>query len=327
MCSGFIHSQVLVWCVRLGLIELLEERDRSLAELAQATGVEPSRLQKMLSAAEALKLVEVRSNGDYSLGMLGAAQCGNDGLKALILHHDALYRDLVDPVAMAANAEGATRLNRYWAYACDTAPSSADAEAVAPYSEVMGSSQRMIAWQLAELGSLRDCGRLLDVGGGNGTLAIEIAKRQPQLRLTVVDLPAVADIARANIAREDLGERIEAVGLDFFRQPLPADHDALSLVRILHDHDDAEADALLRAACDALPPGGLLIVAEPMAGASAAGRLVDAYFSVYLLAMGQGRPRSQRDLRARLERAGFERIRRHRGLSPIISSVVTARRR
>lgn len=327
LCSGFIHSQVLFLCARLGLIELLEERDRSLAELTEATGIAEERLEKVLQAATALRVLERRADGAYRLGVLGAAQCGNAGLKALILHHDALYRDLIDPVAMASETREATRLGQYWAYASSTAPAAVDEDAVAPYSAVMGASQRMIAEQLADIRVFRRCRRLLDVGGGNGTLAMAIAERHPHLDVTIADLPAVAEIARKNAERAGLDERIAAVGLDFFEAALPTGHDALSFVRVLHDHDDAAAASLLRSAHDALAPGATLVVAEPLAASDAAGRLIDAYFSIYLLAMGQGRPRTFGELKRMLKTAGFGRVRRLAGPSPIICSVITARRR
>ncbi len=47
-----------------------------------------------------------------------------------------------------------------------------------------------------------------------------------------------------------------------------------------------------RRAHDALPPGGTLLIAEPMAGTPGAEAMGDAYFGLYLWAMGSGRPRS-----------------------------------
>lgn len=327
MCSGFVHSQVLYFCARTELIETLRERSLTLSELARITGVDEVRLRPLLTAAEALEIVERRSDARYRLGALGAAQCGNDGLRALILHHDALYRDLTDPLELAAQAPSESRLNRYWAYARQPDPDRVDDVSVAPYSSVMAASQRMLAEQIVDLPVFRGQSRYLDVGGGNATLAITIARRWPKLALTVADLPAVADIARDNVARAGLSDRIDIVGLDFFKKPLPTDQDVVSLVRVLHDHDDAEAAALVRAAATAIRPQGTLVVAEPMAGRSDAGRLIDAYFSIYLMAMGQGRPRSMAEITELLEGAGFGPPRRRRGIAPIISTVVTAQQK
>ena len=78
---------------------------------------------------------------------------------------------------------------------------------------------------------------------------------------------------------------------------------------MLHDHDDDKALAALRAAYAALPPGGTLLIAEPMAQTPGAEAIGDAYFGFYLLAMGSGRPRRHGEMTQLLQAAGFERIR------------------
>ena len=50
--------------------------------------------------------------------------------------------------------------------------------------------------------------------------------------------------------------------------------------------------ALLRSIRLALPPDGVLLIAEPMAETRGAEKVGDAYFGFYLLAMGRGRPRA-----------------------------------
>ena len=84
----------------------------------------------------------------------------------------------------------------------------------------------------------------------------------------------------------------------------PKGADLVSLVRIAHDLDDADLDALLAKVWAVLPPGGILLLAEPMAGTVGAER-VGAYFAMYLMAMGSGRPRTFEDLSHRLYAAGL----------------------
>ncbi len=74
----------------------------------------------------------------------------------------------------------------------------------------------------------------------------------------------------------------------FLFEPLPHGADVITLVAVVHDHDDAAVRILLKAAREALPPGGRLVLAEPMSGTPGAGPITDAYFGLYLLAMGSG---------------------------------------
>jgi demethylspheroidene O-methyltransferase len=75
----------------------------------------------------------------------------------------------------------------------------------------------------------------------------------------------------------------------------------------VHDHGDATVRILLKAVHAALPPGGRLILAEPMSGTPGAEPVTDAYFGLYLLAMGSGRCRTVGELTALLSEAGFRR--------------------
>ncbi|CAN0606348.1 unnamed protein product, partial [Ectocarpus sp. 12 AP-2014] len=159
---------------------------------------------------------------------------------------------------------------------------------------------------------------------GSGQFAARALEQFPALKATVFDLPSVANLASERFAREGLAERAEAIEGNIFADSLPADHDVVSLVRILHDHDDAAVRQILTAVRLAIRPEGLLIVAEPMAEtASAPG--VGAYFQFYLWAMGSGRPRSAERLRELMEEAGFADVRERRTDQPLQVRLLTAR--
>ncbi|MFD0938388.1 methyltransferase, partial [Methylobacterium trifolii] len=76
----------------------------------------------------------------------------------------------------------------------------------------------------------------------------------------------------------------------------------------------------------ALPPGGSLVLAEPMAGTPGAEPVGDAYFGFYLLAMGSGRPRRVEELRAMLAEAGFAQMREIRTRRPLLTRLLIARK-
>ena len=139
------------------------------------------------------------------------------------------------------------------------------------------------------------------------------------------DLPTVADEASKRFRSEGLSSRAVAIGGSFLTDRLPEGADIISLVRVIHDHDDATVMALLRAIRCALPENGTLLVAEPMSGVRGAEPIADAYFAFYLLAMGSGRPRSLERLREMLRDAGFSDIAPRPTSMPMLTSVVTAR--
>jgi SAM-dependent methyltransferase len=102
---------------------------------------------------------------------------------------------------------------------------------------------------------------LCDVGGATGQLSVLVARRHNHLRCTSVDLPAATAIAERKIAAAGLDGRVVARSLDFFAEPLPK-ADVITMGMILHDWNLAKKMHLVRAAYDALPPGGAFVVVE-----------------------------------------------------------------
>jgi demethylspheroidene O-methyltransferase len=172
---------------------------------------------------------------------------------------------------------------------------------------------------------MKDYRRILDIGGGAGAFLIETLQRWPHLEGALFDLPAVTEIARERIAAAGLSSRIRIAAGDFYRDPLPQGADLGALVRVLHDHDDDKALTILKSAFAALQPNGTLLVAEPMAGARGAKAMGDAYFGLYLLAMGSGRPRPLPEIRSMLREAGFRNAQVFRTRRPLLVSVIAAR--
>lgn len=323
LVAGFVYSQWLVACVELNLFDRLAQSPITAEEWAAEARLPLQSAQRLLEAASSLGLVQARG-ARYGLGPLGAAMVGNESVIAMVAHHRTLYADLADPVALLRNGRGGGELARYWAYAEAGSPGTLPDAKTAPYSALMSASQPLVAGQVLDAYPMRRHRKLLDLGGGEGVFAAAALARAPRLQATVFDLPAVADAARARFARLGLADRAQAVGGDFHRDRLPEGADVVSLVRVLYDHDDEPALAILRAARRALPAGGTLLVAEPMAATAGAEPMGAAYFGMYLLAMGSGRSRSAPELTALIRRAGFERVRERATALPLQAGVLVA---
>jgi demethylspheroidene O-methyltransferase len=323
LCAGFVYSQILYACVELDLFEQLAAGPRELAELAPQLGLSPERALRLLKSAESLGLVERLAPGRFALGELGAALLGNGGVAEMVRHHAMLYRDLEDPVGLLRGSGSKTALGAYWAYAGGT-PEALEGEGTRGYTELMGASQGLIAGDVLDAYSLARHRRLLDLGGGNGAFLTAVAARWSHLELWLFDLPPVAEQARSRFEAQGLGGRVQVFGGDLFRDPLPRGADCCSLVRVIHDHDDDRALAILKAARGSLPPEGVLLLAEPMSDTPGAKPIGEAYFGFYLLAMGSGRPRTPAELIAMLGRAGFSRARLVPTRRPLLTRLIIA---
>lgn len=325
LCAGFVYSQVLSACVTLDLFEHLAAGPLGADVLAQRLALPLDGTRRLLDAACSLDLVARRGRDRYGLGTLGAALRGNPAVAAMVDHHALLYADLGDPVALLRGASTATSLAAYWPYATADRPANLTSAEVSPYTALMAASQAMITAEVLDAYPFAHHRVLLDVGGGNGAFLAAVADRHPDLRLMLFDLPAVADQARARFDRLGLARRTSVTGGDFHRNALPGGADLITLVRIVHDHDDDAALGILKAVRAAMPPDGTLLLAEPMSGTAGAEPIGDAYFGFYLLAMRSGRPRTPEALRTLLAKAGFERIEARRTASPMLTGLLLAK--
>ncbi len=316
--AGFVYSQILAACVKLEVFERLADGPRDAADLAADIGLSPEAARRLLKGAAALGLLRERRGDRFGLADLGAALLGNPGVSAMVAHHALLYDDLRDPVALLRAGAG-EKLPAFWAYG------GSGAEA-ASYSELMAASQALVAQDVLSVHDFRDARALLDVGGGEGAFLSAVASAAPRLKMGLFDLPPVVERAGARFASAGLAERVARFGGDFLHEDLPKGFDAISLVRVLHDHDDAPAQALLERAFAALPSGGSLLVAEPMSGVRGAESVGDAYFGFYLLAMGRGRPRRASEIADMLRAAGFTRVRALATPRPAVVCALVARK-
>lgn len=324
LVAGFVYSQVLLACVRLRLFQVLAEGPQTVRQLATRLSLPEDATERLVVAAVSLRLVERRSGGRFGLGPLGAPLVGDTAISAMVEHHAALYADLRDPVALLRGQVENPALAQYWPYAAEHGSAAMAAQRVGEYSALMSASQPLISAQILAAYPFGKHRCLLDVGGGEGTFLTAVAVQAPHLKLMLFDLPPVVELARACLASAGLADRATAIGGSFFDDPLPTGADIVTLVRVLFDHSDERALAILRAARQAISADGTLLIAEPMAGTPGAEAMGDAYFGFYLLAMGKGRARTAADLTALLQAAGFSSVRLLATHMPLQTQVLLA---
>ena len=329
LVAGFSYSPVLLACVRLDLFDRLSAGPQAIGQIAREGGLPIESADILVRAAISLDLLEWRAGDQVGLGMLGAVMVDNPALTALVRHHQSVYEDLVDPLATLREPDRPTRLRNYWAYARDGrhyGEKQLDTTEGRDYSELMSASQPLVAEQVLQAYDFSRHQCVLDVGGGQGTFLSHVARAHSGLQLKLFDLPAVAELARGRLAEAGLGHRIECIGGSFFEDPLPQGADLITLVRVAYDHPDDRVARILAAIREALRPrGGHLLLAEPLSGTSGAQAMGDAYFGLYLLAMGKGRARSAARLSELMTEAGFRDVRMVPTALPLQTGLLIAR--
>jgi O-methyltransferase domain len=176
----------------------------------------------------------------------------------------------------------------------------------AAFDAAMAGERSRPAERLAAL-DWREGEVVVDVGGGNGALLVELTRRRPELRGIVLDLPeTVRD-------EEALGDRIEFVAGSFF-DSVP-EGDAFVLSGILHDWPDDDAVRILRTIRAAAPPHARLLINESVIkpGDDADGA---KWLDLLMLVLAGGRERDEEQWHKLLDGAGWEPT----GFAPVIEA-------
>jgi demethylspheroidene O-methyltransferase len=320
--QGFVKAQALSALVELNLPHRLLNGPERVQVLARFCDLPEDRMRILLQAGAAMGLLRRKRGDRYGLSRQGAALTGVPGLEAMIRHHGAFYRDMENPVALL-RGDTETELAQFWPYVFGAA-GAVDPEVTATYSDLMAQSQRLVAQDTLAQVSLKGARCLMDVGGGTGVFLTSAGMAAPDTDLMLFDLPMVVQGAQARFAEAGLAGRTAIHPGSFRDDPLPEGADVISLVRVLYDHADETVAALLRTVYEALPPGGRLIVSEPMSGGTRPDPQTDVYFAFYTLAMQTGRTRSQAEIMDLCRTAGFSGLRAEPVRRSYITSVVTA---
>jgi SAM-dependent methyltransferase len=160
----------------------------------------------------------------------------------------------------------------------------------------------------AEKFDFRPFKMLCDVGGATGLLCMEVARRHPHVRCTSFDLPAVEPVATRAIGAAGLSDRIKTASGDFFKDPLPK-ADLITMGMILHDWNLEKKMQLIRAAYDALPPGGALVAIEALIDDDRRENVFGLMMSLnMLIEFGDAFDYSGADFRGWCGEAGFKRF-------------------
>lgn len=265
---GFFASKTLLSAVELGLFTELAKRSMTGAEIAGTLGLSPRAVPDLPDALVALGFLQRAGDG-------ADATYSNTAESGVFLDRNSA--GYIGGILEMANA----RLYRFWADLTDAlrtgAPQNETKHSGEPmfqklYEAPERLEQFMNAMSGVSAGNFRAFARkfdfsrfrtLCDVGGATGQLSCMVAAAHPHMRCTSLDLPNVVPIAARRIMQEGLGDRVTAVGGDFFLDPVPK-ADVITMGMILHDWNLDRKKALIRKAYEALPDGGAFVVIEAL---------------------------------------------------------------
>jgi len=151
---------------------------------------------------------------------------------------------------------------------------------------------------------------VLDIAAGSGLWGIALAERLPAARVTAVDWPVVAPVARKVAARHQVADRYRVIEGDLLEADFGGGYHVATLGHILHSEGDARSRQLIQKVFEALAPGGTIAIAEFVADEGRQGPPMPLIFSVNMLvATDRGRTFTFGEMTQWLRETGFQKAR------------------
>ncbi|ATE56064.1 MULTISPECIES: methyltransferase [Actinosynnema] len=326
MVYGLWVSQTLVTAHEREVFEHFAERPgMTSAELASRLELHERPVEQLVTACAALGLLE-RSGAGYrntemtTRYLLRAAEDYMGGWVEIVSRHD--YPGWL-------RLDEAMRTNRPTAWdpeKQDSLFASDDTLMVESFWEGMSAISKPTARVLGQTVDLSGVDTLLDVGGGGGAYAIELSRAYPDLRTTIFDLPFVCDLTAKKVEQAGLSDRISFARGDFFADALPTGQDLVMLSMILHDWDEEQCRAILRACFDAVRPGGQIMISELLVDDTKDGPLDATLMSLSMLVETEGRNYTAQEYGDWLREVGFTDVEVRPFAAPAANGVVIARK-
>lgn len=304
--GGFVQSQAIHAAVVLEIPDAIGDGARDAESLAAATGAHAPTLRRLMRALVALGVAAENEAGRFSLtamgGLLRADVPGSLRMSVLFAVGHWYWRAFGEFVHTLRTGEPA--FDQVWGMNAfefwERHP-----EAGEVHDRGIASLGLLTTTAVLSACDFSRFRRLLDVGGGTGTMLAAVLKASPELRGTLFDLAHVID--RTPEVLRGVGDRCALAAGSFFEDDLPPGHDALMLKWILHDWDDERSLEILRACRAAIDDGGTLLVVERVLDDRASAEDVSHYLVDLMMAVVTpgGRERTRGEFEALLGAAGF----------------------
>ncbi len=299
---GFMESQIILTAHELGLFDLIGGRSLSAKDLARESGLSERGVTIMLDALTALGIL-VKKGGLYrnTETTLRHLVKGGEDYKGASLDHAARMRDMWLRLPEAVRSGTSPRKPEE-----DLSRNRDRNRTFILAMKAVGTPCAAVIADNLDLSSYR---RMLDLGGGPGSYSIELLKRFPRIKATVVDLPLTLEVAEEVIADAGMKDRIDLKPADFFGDPhcdIGSGYDLALISNVLHLECPEKNRELLKKVFASMSDEGMIIIHEAIIDEERTAPPDRAVFAVNMLIHTErGNCYTFGEMKGWLEEAGF----------------------
>jgi hypothetical protein len=317
---GMWRARALHIAARLELADHLADGPRSVTDLASATGMNEAALYRLLRALASAGVFRAEGESAFANSPLSEAlRTGVPGTvrdfvlcfaEEWMLETWKAFPNVISDGVPAFDPTSGTGLFDYF--------TEHGAESASTFDAAMTNFSALINPMVAQAYDFSSCKRVVDVGGGEGSLLATVLEANPHLHGILQDRAEV--VARSDRYLSGFADRSETVSADFF-ESVPTEADAYLLKHVLHDWDDENAVRILTNVRKAMPGHARLLSVEFVL-TPGSGPDLPVFLDLVMLAYG-GRERTEAEFAGLFERAGL-RLDRVIPLAPGAPAIVEA---
>lgn len=299
--DGFIYAGALQQAAEFKVADLLAGGPRTATDLAEATATHPVALYRLLRVLASRGVFTEGPGESFALTPVGECLRSDHprSVRTTVAQAGRLtartFRHAEYALRTGEGAFTKTFGQPVWEYLKDNPEEGAD------FDTAMHEHSRVERDAIVAAYDFGRAARLVDIGGGDGTLLATLLAAYPRLSGVLFDLPHVVE--RNRIAATQLAERCEIVGGDIFGD-LPTGGDLYLMKSVMHGWSDADALAILRGCRQAIRPEGRLLLIERVIPEGDVPHASKA-FDFAMLVMAGGQERKSEEYTALLAEAGF----------------------
>jgi len=303
MLSSYWITQCLHVAARLRLADLLKNGPKTADELAVAANAHPRAVYRLLRALASLRVFVEDDSRRFSLTPM--AECLRSDVPgsqwAMALTSGGIFYNAWGQLLHSVQT-GKVAFDEVYGLPIFDYLAEHPEESKLFDETMVGVHGRETAAML-DAYDFSGCKVVADIGGGNGSVLMELLPRYPGIQGILFDLPNVIERAKARLTAAGLADRCRAVAGSFF-ESVPAGADVYMLRHIIHDWDDEKSTTILRNIHRAMDKSGKLLLVEsviPPGNDPSFGKLLD----VAMLVIPGGEERTDDEYRKLYESAGF----------------------